>query len=172
MIGKGAFADKNTARIVAAMVILFTLPALTWGFNMNEVNRFYQTKECPKCDLTFASFLRLKAPGANLAEARCKGINLTDAVLDHSDFRGADFSGARLFAADLRNAKLQRTNLKGANLVIADLSGADLSNANLSGANLKGANLAGARIEGADLSGATWPDWGRCGPGSIGECKK
>jgi len=142
--------------------ILLAAPWVGYGFDMNEMNRFYQTRECPKCDLTYATFLRVKAPQANLTEARCKGINLSEAILDRADLSAADLSGAKLFGADLRSAKLQKANLKGANLIIADLSGSDLSNADLSNANLKGANLTGAKIEGADFSGATWPDWRKC----------
>lgn len=168
--GSAAAATKVFVGMVVVMVLV--LPAVGHGFDMNEMNTFYQTKQCPKCDLSYGTFLRLKAPEANLVEARCKGLSLSEAILDHADFSSADFSDARLFGADLRNAKLRRTNLRGANLIIADLRGADLSNANLIEANLKGANLTGAKIEGADFSGAIWPDWEKCGQGSVGECKK
>lgn len=158
--------------ISTVVMIVVALPVVGYGFDMNDMNKFYQTRQCPKCDLSYGTFLRLKAPEANLLEGRCKGVSLSYAILDRADFSDADFSDAKLFGADLRNARLQRTNLAGADLIIADLRGADLSKANLAGANLKGANLAGAKIEGADFSGATWPDWDKCKQGSIGECKK
>jgi uncharacterized protein YjbI with pentapeptide repeats len=172
MMKKYIRAERGRAFIYMIVALLLSGPAVGYGFDMNEMNRFYQTKQCPKCDLTYATFVRLKAPQANLVDARCKGINLSDAILDHSDMSNTDLSGAKLFGADLRGTKLQRANLKGANLIISDLREADLSNANLSEANLKGANLTGAKIEGADFSGATWFDWEKCRQGSIGECKK
>lgn len=169
---KNVYSSRSRFTLLVAVSILFAAPAVGFGFNMADVNSFYLTKQCPKCDLTYGKLLRLVAPKANLVEARCRGLNLSDAILDHSDLSNADLTEAKLMGADLKNAKLQKTNLKGANLMIVDLSGADLSNANLTGANLKGANLTGANIEGADFSGATWPDWGMCKQGSIGECKK
>jgi uncharacterized protein YjbI with pentapeptide repeats len=153
-------------------MVLFAVPAVGGAFSMIDVNDFYLTKQCTKCDLTYGKLVGFVAPRANLVEARCKGLNLTDAVLDHSDLSGADLTDARLFGADLRGAKVQKANLRGANLIIVNFSGADLSNANLTDANLKGANLTGAKIDGADFSGATWTDWDKCKQGSIGECKK
>lgn len=166
--------SSGTSRftLFVAVMIVFAVPAAGFGFNMVDVNSFYLTKQCPKCDLTYGKLLGFVAPRASLVEARCKGLNLSDAILDHGDLSKADLTDAKLMGADLKNAKLQKANLKGANLILVDLSGADLSNANLAGANLKGANLTGANIEGADFSGATWPDWGKCKQGSIGECKK
>lgn len=164
--------DVVRSFMVVVAAILLAVPLPGFAFNLAEMNTFYQSGQCPGCDLSHGKLLRVKASKANLVEAKCNGLNLSDAILTNSDLSDADFTGAKLFAADLRNAKLQRTNLKGANLIVADLSGADLSNANLVDANLKGANLVGAKIEGADFSGATWPDWGKCKQGSIGECKK
>ncbi|HAR97218.1 MAG TPA: hypothetical protein DCR97_14845 [Deltaproteobacteria bacterium] len=164
--------SRRTSIVCTAALILFILPAAGFGFNMVDLNSLYLTKQCPKCDLTYGKLPGFVAPRASLVQVHGRGLNLQDATLDHSDLSGADLTEAKLMGASLKNAKLQKTNLKGANLVIVDLSGADLSNANLTDANLKGANLSGANIEGADLSGAMWPDWGRCGQGSIGECKK
>jgi uncharacterized protein YjbI with pentapeptide repeats len=166
--------SKSGATCIISLValVLFVAPAAVSGFNMVDMNNFYLTKQCPRCDLTYATMSGFIAPKAGLVEARGRGLNLSNAILDHSDLSGADLTEAKLMGADLKNAKLQKANLKGANLIIVDLSGADLSNANLTGANLKGANLTGATIEGADFSGATWPDWGKCKQGSIGECKK
>lgn len=174
MIKKRANMDlsRMISAICFAIAVLLAVPVVGLSFNLNEMNTFYQSGQCPKCDLSYGTLLRVKAPKANLVEAKCNGLNLSDAILDNSDLSNANFTGAKLMGADLRNAKLQRTNLKGANLIIADLSGADLSNANLVDANLKGANLIGAKVEGADFSGAIWPDWGKCKQGSIGECKK
>lgn len=172
MVKKTVCSQKISLFASLSIIIMLADPAVSFAFNLNELNRFYQTKQCQKCDLTYGKILRLNAPNANLVDARCKGINLSDAILDHSDFSGADFTGATFFASDLRNTKFRSANLKGANLIISDLSGADLTNANLSNANLKGANLRGAKMEGADFSGAIWFDWEKCKEGSVGECKK
>ena len=64
--------------------------------------------------------------GADCANSRFDGADLTD----------ADLSGANLGGASLRDAKLVRANLTGADLTGADLEGADLTGAILDGARL------------------------------------
>ena len=77
--------------------------------------------------------------------------NLSETVLELTDFQGAylkkvDFQKAILWKADLQGADLEGANLRKADLLEVNLQGADLTNANLSGANLRGANLCRANL--------------------------
>ena len=62
--------------------------------------------------------------------------------------RGVDLSGAVLSGCDLSSGLFDQ----------ADLSGADLSGADLSGVDLTASVLTGADLDGADLTGVGWRD--------------
>ncbi|MDX2255484.1 MAG: pentapeptide repeat-containing protein [Pseudanabaenaceae cyanobacterium bins.39] len=90
---------------------------------------------------------------SHLQGACLHGIDLSESILDHVDFKGADLRGADLAWSDLSYANLQGADLRG-----AILTRADLSYANLQGANLLKADLSLANLNHANLSGATMPD--------------
>ncbi len=110
-------------------------------------------------DLTGAVLNRV-----NLRGARLSGANLTAAVLSRVNLRDARLSGANLRGANLRRSNLTDVDLSEANLTSAslwdadlrraNLRGANLTDASLSGANLTGANLTDVNLTGADLTGA------------------
>lgn len=110
-------------------------------------------------DLTGAILNRV-----NLRGARLSGANLTAAVLSRVNLRDARLSGANLRGANLRRSNLTDVDLSEANLTSAslwdadlrraNLRGANLTDASLSGANLTGANLTDVNLTGADLTGA------------------
>ena len=83
-----------------------------------------------------SSLVRARAPGLSAERASFLNIRAVGANFEDANFAGADFSGA-----DLRASRFGRANLSGAKLLNADLRGADLSRANLSGALLKGARV-------------------------------
>jgi uncharacterized protein YjbI with pentapeptide repeats len=83
-----------------------------------------------------SSFVRARAPGLSAERASFLNIRAVGADFEDANFSGADFSGA-----DLRANRFGRANLAGAKLLNADLRGADLSRANLAGASLKGARV-------------------------------
>jgi uncharacterized protein YjbI with pentapeptide repeats len=117
-------------------------------------------------DLRAAHLNGVNAQGADMSETDFMGaslgpsydpesirVNLRDAILHSTDFRGADLNDADLRGADLNGADLRGAYLNGADLRGADLTGADLRGANLNGANLRGADLRGADLTGVDLTG-------------------
>jgi hypothetical protein len=84
---------------------------------------------------------------------------ITQAMADGGDFRGADLDGANLNGLGLSyknlvGAQANGASFRGAQLQHANLRGASLRGACLAGANLTDADLAGADFTGADVSGA------------------
>jgi hypothetical protein len=83
---------------------------------------------------------------------------ITQAMADQGNFRGADLVGANLNGLqlsykDLDGAQADGASFRGAQLQHASLRGASLRGACLAGANLTGADLAGADFTGADVTG-------------------
>jgi hypothetical protein len=84
-------------------------------------------------------FEQIRIPRADLRNARLWGLDLSSALMGHTNLEASRLWGASLAAADLgaailRDADLSQANLKGAWLVGADLRGAKLKNADLTGA--------------------------------------
>jgi hypothetical protein len=79
----------------------------------------------------------------------CPGCNLSGAVLNRLDLKGANLEGA-----NLTGAQLNLSNLTGANLRKAVLRGAALGGASLAQADLREADLTGAALSGADFTDA------------------
>lgn len=95
----------------------------------------------------------------NCPDCNFKGVDLSNAELNHANLAGADLSGANLTNANLRQANLTGANLSNATLIRANLPGAnlssaDLTNADLSGSNLIRANVTGATTTNTNLTGA------------------
>jgi hypothetical protein len=83
---------------------------------------------------------------------------ITQAMADQGNFRGADLVGANLNGLelsykDLDGAQADGASFRGAQLQHASLRGASLRGACLAGANLTGADLTGADFTGADVTG-------------------
>jgi uncharacterized protein YjbI with pentapeptide repeats len=99
-------------------------------------------------------FRGLHLEGANLRNAKLKGIDLRDAELFRARLDLADLEGA-----DLRGAKMVEAQFSFVNLRNADLSGADLSGAYSMGADVRNAVFRGSshhyqRFNNADARGA------------------
>jgi hypothetical protein len=86
--------------------------------------------------------------------AQPPGADLSNAICDSADFRGASLRGAILRGARLSHALLSHTDLSGRDLVLANLSDAKLTGADLRGADMRGCNLRGANLVQADMTGA------------------
>ena len=117
-------------------------------------NRWRQEHPATKPDLSGALL-----NGADLRGAKLFVANLSGACLDAADLRAADLSGARLcraslYEADISEAFLNGASLREAKLRAADLSATVLSRADVHNADLHGANLNVADLTAADLSGA------------------
>lgn len=112
--------------------LLCCWPRPVAAFVQEDLDRLLKTNECPKCDLSGASFA-----GKDLAKAKLPG----------ADLRGADLTNASLSMADLAGANLSGANLSGTVFDAADLFHADLSGANIDGARFDGAYLAEATLD-------------------------
>ena len=84
-----------------------------------------------------------------------KGVNFTDADLQHSDFQQVDFSGAQFQGADMSGANFTGSHLSGADLTGATTVSTDFSNCNLQYAKLNSIEAWGAYFEDADLTKAS-----------------
>ncbi len=94
----------------------------------------------------------------DLTGAILNRVNLRGASLMLANLTGADLGGAMLRGAILRRANLTSADLRGANLMFASLRGANLRGANLTDASLRFASLRGANLTDADLTGADLTD--------------
>lgn len=140
-------------------------------FGGTRTNLEYATLDY--ADLTGADFA-----SARLVSAKMQRVNLTRAVLDHTELRSASIvatasEGMTVNEPDLTHARFSgSTDVDLSSAVIrqgefasfhrVDLSGADLSRSNFRGArfaaDLRGANLAGADLRGADFEGSDLSD--------------
>jgi uncharacterized protein YjbI with pentapeptide repeats len=94
-----------------------------------------------------------EVPRITFQEATLVNVELSDANLAASNFRGAD-----LTKASLANVELTEANLREANLADADLSEVQLDHSNLVGADLKTANLQEVNMaEAVADSETSWP---------------
>jgi uncharacterized protein YjbI with pentapeptide repeats len=105
--------------------------------------------------------------GANLGSVLLRGARMPGSRFADADLQYADLAGSDLSHGDFQNARMKGATLRNADLSYADLSGADLSHADLSSANLGGALLDRARFD-----AAIWLDGAKCGPDSIGGCRR
>ncbi len=104
-----------------------------------------------------------------------KGKDLSNKILDDSNYTRADLRGTNFWKASLKSAKFFKAKLQGACLKSANLHKADLTQANLRGTDLRWANLKDAKLDDALLErtrfeGAIWIDGTKCAKKSIGEC--
>ena len=145
----------------AITVILFAL-SLYIGFKTIRGDTKYQLIHSLAVNLSSLG-------GTSFEGADLTGAQFNQAILDHSNFRGATLTRASWFqAAGLDQARLEGTYLadpKVRQLVISkdglkdnfdgqNLRGLNLTNANLSACSFIAANLSDATLQGADLSGA------------------
>jgi uncharacterized protein YjbI with pentapeptide repeats len=120
-----------------------------------------------------AQFHNCMLKRVNFGEAVLEDAEMSDAVLDASDWIGAKASRIALRHAKLNNANMTgsdlsnsdcsfaemrclliHADLSGANLYGVDFSGADLSQANLQNANMTGAKILGAKFAYAKMQGS------------------
>lgn len=92
--------------------------------------------------------------GADLRQAKLRGVDLREADLSEAVLTGGTLAGADLSRAILTGADLTEAVLTGATLKKAALNGTILNGANLTGATLAEAELRGARLIGAILTEA------------------
>ncbi len=125
------------------------------------------------------------SPGVNWSHCNKAGlqnlnVNMSNAILNSTNFQDSNLFGSNLSAADLSYADLSRANLsfvdfqnaqlKGTNLRSADLSKANFTNVDLSYANIQDANLQGVVLTSAKLDHAIWINGKKCLAGSVGKC--
>ena len=85
--------------------------------------------------------------GYDFAYLDLTNVNLPQALLKESDFKGANLTGATFRGAELRGARFFQADLLKVNFRDADLTDADLSGAkNLTASQLGGANLTNAKL--------------------------
>jgi uncharacterized protein YjbI with pentapeptide repeats len=97
--------------------------------------------------------------GADLSHSKLELVQAHYSVFGRADLRNADLrnstlSGAYLGGSQLQGARLDNVRLDDARLEYADLTGASFAGAQLREANLRHADLSGADFTRADLSGA------------------
>lgn len=111
------------------------------------------------CDFSNAQMLHGRADRGKFVACQFKGTNLSDAVLEKTEFQRCDFSNADLTRINAKETKFSEAVFKDANLSNADFRNssfveADLRNASLTGAILSDTDFSGAKIAGADFQGA------------------
>ena len=83
-------------KINSLLLIFLCLISQIFGYNPEDLGKFQNSKNCPKCDLSGANFYQ-----TDLQEADLSGAILHLANLRRANLSGADLSGAMLFRADL-----------------------------------------------------------------------
>lgn len=81
-------------------------------------------------------------------------IDLSQAILSHTNWEGADLRNSILTRTILRSANLDKANFEDARLPLADLERAKFSHANFSHANLRGVNMCFSRATSAKFGSA------------------
>lgn len=150
---------------------------LVYAFDAAQLQTFKSTKVCANCDFSFVnlgqtSLYRSNVPNTNFSLAVIARCDAGYAYAVNANFYGANLAEGKFLGANLTGANLSGANLYRSYLGSAILEGANLSNANLSRATLTNANLTGANLTGANLSGAIWVDGTICKTPSIGTCIK
>jgi uncharacterized protein YjbI with pentapeptide repeats len=92
---------------------------------------------------------------AGSGPGRFRGIHLEGANLRNAKLKGVDLRDAELFRARLDLAELAGADLRGAKMVEVRFSFTDLRNADLSGADLSGAYSMGADVRNAVFRGSS-----------------
>lgn len=100
------------------------------------------------------SLVRVNLSGVDLSGLSLPGIDLTDSILNRTNFAHSDLSDAQLVGIIANHACFTGADLQRANLHQALLSEADLSGIHGAGCRMTEALLKGALLPGADLSGA------------------
>jgi len=145
------------------------------GGNPEDLKRFKNTGECPRCDLSNeylskithklkAAGKKINLEGANLQGAQLfracldganlKEANLTYANLDKADIHDANLIGTDLADASLRECYMTHSSAQFANFYKADLTKASVSHTNLSYAKFAKANLTQTGMWGAIFTNA------------------
>ena len=103
---------------------------------------------------------RINLEGCDLRSLNFRTADEEETVISftNANLSGANLEGQDLAFIDLQNALLLETNFKGANLYEANFKGANLYEADLEGANLEGANLFGTNLHRAKLTGTNLKD--------------
>jgi hypothetical protein len=107
----------------------------------------------PPVDWQWQEISQAMANEGNLRGADLDGANLNGLQLSHEDLDGAQANGASFRGSQLEDASLQGASLRG-----ACLQGANLTGANLSGADFTGADVAGVAVSPqATRAALVWP---------------
>ncbi|MGK7931831.1 MAG: pentapeptide repeat-containing protein [Microcystaceae cyanobacterium] len=139
---------------------LSDLPSLIQSIYDVKTNDFLELAKLagldPQKDLAGGNFIATSLCGlelgqANLCYTHFRGADLTDIDLSEAQLSYANFSGADLSGGYLGDANLQYTDFHRASLALANLIGADLTKANLIETNLSQANLSGAVVTDAQF---------------------
>ena len=67
---------KKTLLIILSVFLLTATANTAKAFNVKDLQKLKQTKECLKCDLRSANLSKAKLNGADLSETDLRGANL------------------------------------------------------------------------------------------------
>jgi uncharacterized protein YjbI with pentapeptide repeats len=145
---------------------LFIASSLSFSYSETDVKKLKFTGICENCDFSGVNFFDydfwtepskyfLTPPGAAKAPFY---IDLTNKILNGSNFKGANLSNVSLYGSMLEGTNFEEANLSGANLNRASLKEANFKNANLSGASLDYVRTKNTNFTFANLSNSNYEE--------------
>ena len=76
-------------------ILLLMVSVGVGAVDLKDVMKLMETKQCPKCDFSWALLMNDDLSGVNLREANLSGANLTEANLEDAlHFYSVDTTGA------------------------------------------------------------------------------
>ena len=93
-------------KITAVLIIGMLSAGGAYAYKQAHMDRLWDTKTCPNCDLSKIILIKADLYAADLSGANLAGANLTGANLSSADLSGANLTGAILTGANLNNADL------------------------------------------------------------------
>ncbi len=140
------------ALVIEGVLVLYLIPWSLRGDLPGAMNNYPYGP-------ALRSVLYANLPGyerpAGSGPGRFRGIHLEGANLRNAKLKGVDLRDAELFRARLDLADLAGADLRGAKMVEARFSFTDLRNADLSGVDLSGAYSMGADVRNAVFRGSS-----------------
>lgn len=147
-------------------ILLFIASSLSFSYSETDVKKLKFTGICENCDFSGVNFFdydfwtepsgqKWTPPGADKAPFY---IDLSNKILNGSNFKGANLSNVSLAGSNLVGANFEDANLSGAGLNYANLSEANFKNANLSGASLNRVKTKNTNFTSANLSNSTYEE--------------
>ena len=140
------------ALVIEGVLVLYLIPWSLRGDLPGTMNNYPYGPALRS--VLYANLSGYERP-AGSGPGRFRGIHLEGANLRNAKLKGVDLRDAELFRARLDLADLEGADLRGAKMVEARFSFTDLRNADLSGADLSGAYSMGADVRNAVFRGSS-----------------